>query len=347
MEFDTTLTRSAHYLKQALPIMIRYRIPLTPLNYSICYCYVVGSQPELNVELDQILARYQSCPPHLARELFDKYLSQQDLALFHEISHSFQGTIDQVQSGICETLESSQDFSAFLSECHYGLHNLKKRGSEQDPRTYDEVLEYVSRLTREAVAMQQNALGFQNKLEVAYDEIKLLKEALFASQREANTDKLTGLLNRGKFDEDIVSFCAHPLSKQKVLVFVDIDHFKRFNDDFGHQKGDDILRKVAEKLAHHAQGRGDAYRYGGEEFCLTLSLSSVSEAVSFANMVRQDIRKLSVKDKKTGTPIRQITASFGIALHKAGAPWQSLVELADRALYLAKSHGRDRVEVAG
>ena len=123
--------------------------------------------------------------------------------------------------------------------------------------------------------MQQTAFSFQKKLQAAYSEILELKQALVSTQEAAVTDQLTGLLNRGKFDDDIVVhinqfISSNPISK--TLIFLDIDHFKQFNDDFGHQKGDDVLKVVANKLSRHCLNKANAYRYGGEEFCILACL---------------------------------------------------------------------------
>ncbi|KZN41581.1 diguanylate cyclase [Pseudoalteromonas luteoviolacea] len=347
MEQNSSFAQSANCLKQAVPFMVKYQIPLSPMNYAIWYCYVLGKEPELNKKLEQVLAEYGTCPPAQAKMLFDEFLSEQDLALFHEMSDLVKDTLNNVEAEINNTLSRSEDFSAVLSECHVGLHQLKKQNVEAGPEIYNDVLNYVSKLTQESIVMQHNALCFQKKLEVAYSEIKQLQETLTDAQAKASTDKLTDLYNRGKFDDDIVKFCNEPSSFQKVMIFIDIDHFKQFNDEFGHQRGDDVLRKVAQKLKLHTDKEGQAYRYGGEEFCILSSFSSISEAVGFSNKIREDIAKLSIKDKESGEVLKHITASFGIALYGKEMSWHSLVECADRALYLAKSHGRNRVEVAG
>ncbi|MEQ3514322.1 GGDEF domain-containing protein [Pseudoalteromonas sp. BZB3] len=345
MDFNTSLSHSAQCLKQAIPLLVKYKIPVTPINYAIWYCYVLGGNLALNIELDNILAEHGTCPASSARYLFDKYLSDKDLALFHQISDNFQGTLESVQIDIDSTLASSQSFNSVLLQCKSDLSALDKN----DISSFDNVLSYVDKLTEESVVMQQTAFSFQKKLQAAYSEITELKQALVSTQEAAVTDQLTGLLNRGKFDDDIVVhinqfISSNPISK--TLIFLDIDHFKQFNDDFGHQKGDDVLKVVANKLSRHCLNKANAYRYGGEEFCILADFKSVSEALNFCQAIRQDIEKLSVKGKKTGKAIRNITASFGIAFYKQKQSLEDFIASADKALYLAKAHGRNRVEIA-
>ncbi|TMO56747.1 GGDEF domain-containing protein [Pseudoalteromonas phenolica] len=345
MEFNTSLSHSAQCLKQAIPLLVKYKIPVTPINYAIWYCYVLGSNVDLNTELDNILAEQGTCSASSARYLFDKYLSDKDLELFYQLSEDFQGTLESVQADIDSTLASSQSFNSALLLCKSNLNSLDKN----DISSFDNVLSYVDKLTEESVLMQQTASSFQKKLQAAYSEISELKQALVSSQEAAITDQLTGLLNRGKFDEDIALHISQYINTNaisKTLIFVDIDHFKQFNDDFGHQKGDDVLKVVANKLSRHCTNKASAYRYGGEEFCILADFKSVSEALNFCQAIRKDIEKLSVKGKKTGKSIRNITASFGIAFFKEKQNLEDFISCADKALYLAKAHGRNRVEIA-
>ncbi|TMP78881.1 GGDEF domain-containing protein [Pseudoalteromonas phenolica] len=345
MDFNTSLSHSAQCLKQAIPLLVKYKIPVNPINYAIWYCYVLGSNLALNFELDNILAEHGTCTASSSRYLFDKYLSDKDLALFHQISDNFQGTLESVQTDIDTTIQSSQNFNSVLLQCKSDLSSLDK----SDISSFDNVLNYVEKLTEESVYMQQTAFSFQKKLQAAYSEITILKQTLENTQEAANTDQLTGLLNRGKFDEDIVLHINKFINDSaisKTLIFLDIDYFKQFNDDFGHQKGDDVLKVVANKLTRHCSNNVKAYRYGGEEFCILADFKSVSEALNFCQAIRQDIEKLSVKGKKTGKAIRNITASFGIAFYKQKQSVEDFISSADKALYLAKAHGRNRVEIA-
>jgi diguanylate cyclase len=343
MDSTMSLSQSAQCLKKVIPMMSNYQIPFTPVNYAIWYCYTVGKNPEFNLRLDDILSSYGTCPPDKAKMLFDEFLSDKDLALFHEISANFQETMDDVKNEIGDTLISSQSFSTLLSECNSGLHQFKSKSEE----SYDEVLNIVDQLSTESVLMQKNAQSFQQKLESAYAEINNLKQTLLTTQEAANTDPLTGLNNRGCFDKDINSFCLDGASPENLctLIFMDIDHFKQFNDDFGHQKGDDVLKVVANKLINACDESSKAYRYGGEEFCVLGTFSSLANAFDFTENIRKSIAKLSVKAKGSGKSVRFISASFGISFYNQDKVIGNFIERADKALYLAKDQGRNRTEI--
>ena len=169
-------------------------------------------------------------------------------------------------------------------------------------------------------------------------------------QKLANCDGLTGIANRRYFSERLASEWQR-LSResgQLSLVLCDIDFFKRYNDTYGHQAGDRCLRKVAKALRSAANRSVDlAARYGGEEFVLVLPDMEATAAWELAERVRQTIRQLSVPHAGSSVE-RFVTLSFGVATVNPQLAFSPdlLVAAADRALYLAKEQGRDRVVLA-
>ncbi|MBQ4831730.1 GGDEF domain-containing protein [Pseudoalteromonas sp. MMG010] len=345
MNHAVTLAHSAQYLKKAIPLLIKNKMPVTPINYALWYSYVVGNHPQLNVELDAIIEKESTCSQEQAKVLFDTHLSTEDLAYFQKISEKFETTIHQMQHDISYTLDRSKSFATALVDSQNELTQLS---SEQ---SFDEILGCVERLTDESIEMQDCAREFQTKLALAYNEIKELKEALNLSQKAADTDQLTDFYNRRKFDADITKFCAEVSAQPNdnrlaVLIMFDIDHFKRFNDEFGHQKGDEVLKLVAKRVKKNTPDTVKVYRYGGEEFCITGYFDAINDVMAFSERIRLDIAKLSVRKKVDSSSKRAISASFGIALMRPFSNSNVLIERADRALYLAKTHGRNRIEIA-
>ena len=339
---EHSLSYSSSCLKRAIPLMVKYKMPITPLNYALWYCYVSGRNKALNEELDNIIRTFSTCDQERAKYLFNKYLSQDDLSLIYQLSNDFNGVVSNVQQGINDTLVHSIQFNQTLQECREQLNGVNL----SDGDSFDNVLDCVERLSGESAALQDRAQDFQNQLAQAYAEISELKQELTLSKNKAEKDTLTGLYNRGKFDEDISRFCqATHLAGLAVLVMVDIDHFKQFNDTFGHQKGDQVLRAVASKLLKHVSSVGQVYRFGGEEFCFTAHFASVSDMTNFTQQLRIAISKLQVKKPKSTNVLSKITASFGIAIKSKNSQPEQLIAKADQALYLAKEHGRNRLEI--
>ena len=165
------------------------------------------------------------------------------------------------------------------------------------------------------------------------------------SEQMAQVDALTRLLNRRRLDDDLEKEVARAVRYSRPLAFVmlDTDHFKKLNDNLGHQRGDLVLQQVAAILGDGLRTSDTAYRYGGEEFALILRESTAGDALIAAERLRSRI------EQRFGGPgnAANVTASFGVASLGPGVETASdLVGLADQALYQAKQAGRNRVVVA-
>jgi len=168
----------------------------------------------------------------------------------------------------------------------------------------------------------------------------------------ATTDGLTGLANRRHFDERLQEEWARakrdgtPLS----LLLIDVDHFKKYNDQYGHQAGDGCLRSLARVLAEQAQRPADlAARYGGEEFVLLLPNTDAEGCEKVGQKVREALREFGMLHA-LNPPSKRVTVSLGGATNlpaSGSAESTSLIEAADRALYNAKDSGRDRLVMSG
>ena len=158
----------------------------------------------------------------------------------------------------------------------------------------------------------------------------------------ACTDALTGAFNRRSFDEQApaIAYDCAERGAPLAIVAMDIDHFKHVNDEFGHAVGDVVLAEVARRTLAAARGRDSLFRVGGEEFLLLLADTSGPDAVALAERVRAAIARAPF------TEAGEVTASFGVAVARAGEDLATLTARADRALYAAKAAGRNRVEAA-
>ncbi|RWX74674.1 diguanylate cyclase [Neorhizobium lilium] len=183
------------------------------------------------------------------------------------------------------------------------------------------------------------------------EERKQLEERLC---RLAMTDGLTGLANRRAFDEALESewLRVRRTKGRLSLLLIDLDHFKGFNDHYGHQVGDDCLRAVASAIQEALQRPADlAARYGGEEIAVILPNTDLAGAVAVAVSVRSAVEALCIPHVVTGAGAEKVTISVGVAtaLSAVGASIQmpaGLLRAADTALYKAKNNGRNRVETA-
>lgn len=174
---------------------------------------------------------------------------------------------------------------------------------------------------------------------IAAGEISRLNQRL---ERLATSDHLTGLWNRYRMEQAIdqeVSV-AERYGRPCALVMFDIDHFKRFNDTWGHDAGDEVLVSVARTVSTYMRETDLAGRWGGEEFIVLAASTGLDGATQLAGRLRAAIEALDIRD------YGRVTASFGVAVHRKGEASRDMVKRADLALYAAKEDGRNRVEVS-
>jgi diguanylate cyclase len=162
---------------------------------------------------------------------------------------------------------------------------------------------------------------------------------------ESLTDPLTTLANRKSFDEELVRAIHDVRTKneQLSLVMMDVDHFKRFNDTYGHLTGDQVLRLVAMSVKQNVKGQDIAARYGGEEFVVVLPQTVLRSAITVADHIRRAGMTKELMKRSTGENLGRVTISLGVAGLRPNDTPQSLIERADLCLYAAKRSGRNRV----
>jgi diguanylate cyclase (GGDEF)-like protein len=179
--------------------------------------------------------------------------------------------------------------------------------------------------------------------------LKLRSDAEHQLSIMATTDGLTGLCNRRRLDEIFELEWRRALRSQTpvALLMIDADHFKAYNDNFGHQAGDVALKAIAHCIAHSARRVTDiGARYGGEEFAVLLPDTSAAEAAQLAEQIRKSV--IILRDDQQGRPDSTPTVSIGAAsmIPRQGLQPRDLIKAADTALYQAKSKGRNRTEPA-
>jgi diguanylate cyclase len=211
---------------------------------------------------------------------------------------------------------------------------------EREGLSIEEVMALVRNLVKETQNIRRSTISFNSALTDAHKEIDILRAKLEESQKEALYDALTGLCNRRYFDEELASLS---MQSNLCLVLVDLDHFKRINDNYGHVMGDLVLKATAKKLQATCRDGAQAFRFGGEEFAVLVPNANFSKARVIAESMRKAIEKIGVKDKRSGEVLGDITASFGVAEFTKGMNPLTLIETADKQLYKAKRLGRNRV----
>ena len=203
----------------------------------------------------------------------------------------------------------------------------------------------VKFLTCENEKMQRANTAYQRQLVDATRQLNILRDELTRVRSENERDALTNAYSRGHFDKTLTTLvsAAHQESSDLSLVMIDIDHFKRINDNFGHVVGDDLLQKCTRLMMHNVKGKDCLARYGGEEFAIIMPTTSLPAAAIVAEQIRQKLETTKWKTGKDGAMIGAVTASFGVAQLRQDETPQDLVERADQKLYASKHAGRNRV----
>ncbi|WED23577.1 GGDEF domain-containing protein [Vibrio sp. JC009] len=330
--------KATENLRRAVPLMIKNQVPTTPTNYALWYTYVDQTQPALNEELDEIISEYGLCLPSHNEELYRRYIASQTEANVRELKTNLEVLVSEIFQSMKDTLD---DTSAFQNMIDKNFENLAK--IENDGITFDEVMGMLKEFVAESKEIRDSTKYFNSQLNSASKEISNLKKQLEEVQKDALYDSLSSLLNRGAFDKDMSSYCSSPDSHPLCLILIDIDKFKDLNDQYGHIFGDTVIKAIAKRLQISCREGIAAYRYGGEEFAMLVPNKSLRVARQFAESVRRAIEKITVKDKRTGEQIGNISASIGVAEFVPGESPIALIDNADKQLYKAKSLGRNRV----
>lgn len=202
------------------------------------------------------------------------------------------------------------------------------------------------RLRFEKDDLMESLVESNRKLEQSNQQLETLKHQLTAASL---TDELTGIPNRRYFNNQLNSEWHRAMRDRLPLscIMLDIDHFKLYNDNYGHLKGDECLKTVAQTINSNLKRPADfVARYGGEEFVVLLPDTSMDGAIAIANNIREGINNMKIQHEFTNTGILTLSQGVACLVPEKGENEKSLTRLADQALYEAKSDGRDRIRPA-
>lgn len=331
-----TFAQSAAYLKQAVPLMIKYQIPTTPDNYHLWYNYVSASMPELNQAIDQAVKMQGTCSLTTCERLYHQYLAAQDEKQMEAMKLSLAAMANELGHSMQDAISDTGMFQEMLDKSFDKLSRIDDEGF-----SLEDTMGILRELVRESRDVRMSTMHFRNQPSNAEKEIKELRAALNETRKLANEDALTNLLNRRAFDLELKGLIRsqHPFS----LILADIDRFKNFNDEYGHLLGDQVLRAFSKRLRDACKEGVTAYRLGGEEFAMLVPHRSLALARQMAESMRRAIERMSILDRKSGRRIDHITASFGVGEFNGQESADCLVERTDKLLYKAKELGRNRV----
>lgn len=339
---ETTLRGPEAYslARRAVEAMETAGVWPTPLNFELWLQYLGDPEGALGREIDRMLAAGDPFTEEVAEVLAAEYLPRGRLT--EEIRDAGR-VLDRELSSVTEAISR-----AHQAQSDYGRTLEGAAGSLEIADSAPQLRAIVSSLSTATHRIKKDNETLEKKLEVSTREIARLSEHLEQVRRDSMTDALTNLANRKAFDEQLDSACADALAEggRLSLAVLDIDHFKRFNDTWGHQTGDQVLRYVASVLGKAAKTPRIAARYGGEEFAMIFPRETLPEVEAVLEGVRKEIGSRSLRRRSTNDDLGAVTVSIGFAHWRGGESATSLLGRADAALYASKRSGRNRVTCA-
>lgn len=334
-EFDLDHARAL--AAKAFEAMEAFNVPPSPRNFEIWFAHASGTNPELTSAINGVFADGQGWTEKAAASLHARFVaapSEQEalIALGTQLKGEINSVLTSVEQAGQQTRSYGQALDAVSGMMEGGL----------DASGLKALIHQATAATR---AMHARATMLEARLTQASREVETLRANLEEIRQEALTDDLTRLANRKHFDERLEHAAeeADRSAQSLCLVMGDVDRFKTFNDTWGHQTGDQVLRLVAQCFKENIKGRDTAARYGGEEFALILPATSLENARIVADQIRRTVEAKSIVKRSTGESLGSITMSLGVASYRQGENIMDTLRRADSCLYAAKRGGRNQV----
>lgn len=315
-------------------LLVDNRLEPTPTNYALAHRYFTAADAAFNQIVDRAMKggglNGATAAALMAQRSVE--LSAADLQIIVADATARLAEMTQI---VERTGKDQRDYGDALQ------HNADDLAAGKAP---SQVIDSLVGLT---TSMIDRTRAVETQLQTACQEIRELRDSLAEAQDAANRDALTGLPNRRALDARlaIASDNARRTGQPFSIAICDIDHFKAFNDKFGHQIGDEVIKFVANSLSGNNDGRLFAARYGGEEFVVLFEGQDARSAGAEIDRVRKAIATRELTIAATGQKLGHLTFSAGIASLDTDEGTSAMLKRADVALYDAKNAGRNRIVI--
>lgn len=314
-----------------------HKIPMHPLNYAIFYDYCAGHNKTLIAEIDQLISSGKIFDNETGLRLYKTYICHSTLESFENIHTQLLQLITGASNSASKTNKKAAEANDRITQ------TSKQLGQLEIPNTLERLLLEIMAETQQLAEASQS---LKTELSHAQREMERLRKEMSHIRVAAKTDTLTGLLNRGAFEEELALMLTGERPKEACLALLDIDHFKRINDDFGHLVGDKVLKFFGGLIKKHALKHHTVARYGGEEIAMLMPNTTLDQALAISEKIRKLLESSQLKRTGKDEPIGKVTVSIGISSAKTEDTAENLIDRADQALYKAKNQGRNQVVIS-
>lgn len=319
---------------QVLDFLAQRSLSASPIHYWVAHEYLQGNNPEMAQAVNDCIASGKTFDTFFVRDLYERFIAAESFRHFRGMGDDMERLLGGLIDNLREADRSTTGFKDSLSE------NITQLERAEGPHNLQTV---AQNLLKAAVAANINNEALQKNLDSTEQEARNLRSELEKHRRESITDPLTGLFNRRGMELEMARVFGLSQDGLAAMLVLDIDHFKKINDTYGHAIGDVVIRKVAETMTSMAPNDAVSVRFGGEEFIVLLPGASPEVARSVGENIRQTIERLRLIRRHDKLAISAFTISVGIATRTGSDTLDSLFDRADKALYEAKSSGRNRV----
>ena len=330
------IERTQGYLRIALPMMSRHKVPITPRNYDVWYRYVSGDNGALREMIDTILKAGKPFTEEVNEMLYRKYCAQSNEGVVKRLRDDLKKMLTAVLGELALMTGKTEKYGVVLADSVARL---------SDDLSADTIKLVLDEIIGETKTIKGVNLEIQRKLQDTTAELESMQREFERTKLEAAMDYLTNVANRKAFNENLERLARDAVHEDKPLslLILDIDNFKVFNDEHGHLVGDEVLKFVAKIIKEYVRGRDFIARYGGEEFVVLLPFTPLGGAQILAENIRRYFEQANLKTADKSKALGRITLSIGAACYKPGETLDDFVDRADKALYHAKSSGRNQV----
>lgn len=335
-EYNDQPPKAAEYLRQALPLMSKNKVATDPINYAVWYEYVSSENQALKTAIDAMIEKQTPFDHKTTQALYKKYICNDSIESFENVRNNLLNLLGKTQNDVSEAGNKASDANGQFSE------KTRLLGNAND---LSDIKDIVSEIITETTHLTEASRTLKNQLDQTNNEIETLRSELEVVKEASITDALTGLLNRRAFDNELNNIIevAEVYPQGVVLLLMDLDRFKRINDNFGHLVGDKVLRYTSALIKQHVDENHLVARYGGEEMAVIMPDTSREKAVEIGNKIRVALEKSRLQRKDNGESIGEVTISIGAAKLQPSDTIDTLIGRADECLYKAKESGRNRL----
>ncbi len=334
MKYQDSLQQDSEKAAQVKVFLQRTNLAAHPVNYAVCYEYISGQNAPLCHIIEQKLAARAPLDDFVMADLYSRFLAPEN----PQQQQLLQDASGMVNRMAAYTDVAAENLDNYLQQLDSSILQL-----QQQNITDTKAMPIVSELHQVTAEFKLSQQQLQQQLLLANQQSHQLRHELEQQKQQRLLDPLTGLYNRLAMQNQLDIWFSEQPDRRVAAIAVNLDHFSRFNQEYGNTIGDVILSKVARKISSYVQSSGLPVRSGGEEFLILLPDVDLRSASEIAEQVRRGVEKLRFVSSRSKKTLPKVTISLGVSLYQHSENWYQFLGRTAEVLQLAKQRGRNQV----